>query len=37
MLAVALAFPLSGAVLVAVLLLDGLLISRIPALKQRLN
>lgn len=37
MLVVALAFPLSGAVLVAVLLLDGLLISRIPALKQRLN
>jgi uncharacterized iron-regulated membrane protein len=37
MLAVALAFPLSGAVLVAVLLLDALLISRIPALKQRLN
>ncbi|WP_374411395.1 PepSY-associated TM helix domain-containing protein [Hydrogenophaga sp.] len=37
MLVVALAFPLSGAVLVAVLLLDGLLLSRVPALKQRLN
>lgn len=37
MLAVALAFPLSGAVLVAVLLLDGLLLSRLPALRQRLN
>jgi uncharacterized iron-regulated membrane protein len=37
MLLVALAFPLSGAVLLAVLLLDALLLSRIPALKQRLN
>jgi uncharacterized iron-regulated membrane protein len=37
MLAVALAFPLSGAVLVAVLLLDGLLLSRLPMLRQRLN
>jgi uncharacterized iron-regulated membrane protein len=37
MLAVALAFPLSGAVLLSVLLLDALLLSRIPALKQRLN
>jgi uncharacterized iron-regulated membrane protein len=37
MLAVALAFPLSGAVLLGVLLLDGLLLSRWPALKQRLS
>lgn len=37
MLVVALAFPLSGAVLIGVLLLDGLLLSRIPALKQRLS
>lgn len=37
MLVVALAFPLSGAVLVGVLLLDTLLLSRWPALKQRLN
>jgi uncharacterized iron-regulated membrane protein len=37
MLAVALAFPLSGAVLVGVLLLDALLLSRIPALKRRLS
>jgi len=37
MLLVALAFPLSGAVLLAVLLLDGLLLSRVPALRQRLN
>ena len=37
MLLVALAFPLTGAVLVAVLLLDGLLLSRLPALRQRLN
>ena len=34
---VALAFPLSGAVLLAVLLLDWLVISRLPALKNRLN
>lgn len=37
MLVVALAFPLSGAVLLAALLLDGLLLSRMPALKQRLS
>lgn len=37
MLLVALAFPLTGAVLLAVLLLDALLVSRLPALKQRLN
>ena len=37
MLLVALAFPLSGAVLLAVLLLDALLLSRLPALRQRLN
>lgn len=37
MLLVAVAFPLTGAVLVAVLLLDGLLLSRLPALRQRLN
>ena len=37
MLVVALAFPLSGAVLLSVLLLDGLLLSRLPALKQRLS
>lgn len=37
MLLVAAAFPLSGAVLVGVLLLDGLLLSRLPALRQRLN
>lgn len=34
---VALAFPLSGAVLLAVLLLDWLVVSRLPALKNRLN
>jgi uncharacterized iron-regulated membrane protein len=37
MLVVALAFPLTGAVLLAVLLLDALLLSRLPALRQRLN
>ncbi len=37
MLVVALAFPLSGAVLLSVLLLDALLLSRLPALRQRLN
>lgn len=37
MLGVALAFPLTGAVLLAVLLLDALLLSRLPALRQRLN
>ncbi|QHE75276.1 PepSY-associated TM helix domain-containing protein [Hydrogenophaga sp. PBL-H3] len=34
---VALAFPLSGAVLLAVLLLDGLVLSRLPALRQALG
>jgi uncharacterized iron-regulated membrane protein len=34
---VALAFPLSGAVLLAVLLLDWLVVSRLPALKQALG
>ncbi len=34
---VALAFPLSGAVLLAVLLLDWLVLSRLPALKTRLS
>lgn len=34
---VALAFPLSGAVLLAVLLLDGLVVSRLPALKAALG
>lgn len=37
MLVVAMAFPLSGAVLVGVLLLDRLLLSRVPALRQRLG
>lgn len=37
MLLVAAAFPLSGAVLVGVLLLDALLLTRLPALKQRLS
>jgi uncharacterized iron-regulated membrane protein len=37
MLVVALVFPLSGAVLVGVLLLDWLLLSRVPVLKQRLS
>lgn len=37
MLAVALLFPMSGAVLVTVLLLDTLLISRVPAFRQRLS
>ncbi|PKO27245.1 MAG: PepSY domain-containing protein [Betaproteobacteria bacterium HGW-Betaproteobacteria-9] len=37
MLAVALVFPLTGAVLLTVLLLDGLIVSRLPALKARLN
>lgn len=33
----ALAFPLTGAVLLAVLLLDGLVVSRLPALRSALN
>jgi uncharacterized iron-regulated membrane protein len=37
MLLTALAFPLAGGVLLAVLLLDGLLISRLPALKNALS
>ena len=37
MLVVALVFPLTGAVLLTVLLLDALLLSRLPALRQRLN
>ena len=37
MLLVAVAFPLSGAVLVGVLLLDALLLTRLPALKRRLS
>lgn len=37
MLVVSVAFPLSGAVLLSVLLIDGLLLSRWPALQQRLQ
>lgn len=37
MLLVALAFPLSGAVLLAVLLIDGLLLARLPALRHKLS
>ena len=37
MLVVAAMFPLSGAVLLAVLLIDGLLLSRMPAIRRRLN
>jgi uncharacterized iron-regulated membrane protein len=37
MCAVALAFPLSGAVLIAVLLVDGLVVSRLPGLRTALS
>ena len=33
----ALAFPLTGAVLLAVLLLDGLVVSRLPSLRRALG